>query len=463
MNWWLDLEWSPFQKSSKIRRTPPITPLNPDIIKVQNNPEEIRLKTLEVGAGVRQSMEALRAQIREEQEREDALLESCLEEISSMRAAVKRQPNVNATIKKGLPRLEDFLLDIRSRRKTWRRLDEVLSVESRTRKRPGSSPPQLQKTAPEQVRKVEKRPEEELRAVEKRKESETKNEMLTGIDKEEEVTEWQRVGTKKKKKKDKLPQSSPTSRENTEKRKPLGARYSALSIKPGENMSYAQVLRSIKEKVQPEEAGAEIKSIRQTKDGQVLLELGRKTENPEQFGAVLTSILGDMASVRCLIPRTSVEIRDLDCLTDKEDVEQALKRDIAEIGEMRVTITPPDAREQRLAIVQLGEKAAAALLKQGRIKIGWVFCRIRQRVVVPRCFRCLDYGHVARTCDGPDRSGLCYKCGGAGHKAKECTAKECCLLCAEKSSEQETLAHASGSGRCRVFREALEKAKRRLR
>ena len=159
--------------------------------------------------------------------------------------------------------------------------------------------------------------------------------------------------------------------------------------------------------------------------------------------------------------RTTVEIRDIDCYTEKCEVEEALQRDIPGVEYSSITLFP-SFREQKIAVVVMHERSARKLLNIGKLKIGWTYCRVRERAVVTRCFKCFGYGHVARNCEGPDRRKLCYRCMGADHKAKLCTAKECCVLCLERGIDQTELDHIPGSGKYKVYREALQTAKNRL-
>lgn len=207
----------------------------------------------------------------------------------------------------------------------------------------------------------------------------------------------------------------------------------------------------------PADTETEIRSIRKTRAGGVLLELGAATKNKEAFREQVKEVLGEQATVSCLEPKTSIEIRDLDGAADTTEVEEALRKTIPNLGEVRIGVTRPNTRGEKAAIVDMAEKHARQLLQIGKIKVGWMFCRVRRRVKMVRCFRCLGYGHIAGSCKGPDRRDHCYKCGVAGHKARDCGSATKCVLCAERGMDRKELDHIPGSGRCRVFRECLEK------
>lgn len=67
------------------------------------------------------------------------------------------------------------------------------------------------------------------------------------------------------------------------RKKPNGLRQQAVLIKPSEGKSFAELFKDIKAKVKPDELGAEIKSVRKTAKGDVLLHLGSKTKDCAQF------------------------------------------------------------------------------------------------------------------------------------------------------------------------------------
>ncbi|XP_046681479.1 uncharacterized protein LOC124368248 [Homalodisca vitripennis] len=227
-------------------------------------------------------------------------------------------------------------------------------------------------------------------------------------------------------------------------------RPEAILIKPLGGRSFADVLGQIKTQAKPEETETTIKSIRRTQNGDVLLELG-KSRDKDGFAASLKAALGDKGSIRTLQPRCSVEIRDLDALSTEDEVIKALKKALPELpgeaGGLKVWLTKPNRSQQRMAIAELGEKHANKLLSLQHLRFGWVSCRLKQRVIVQRCYRCLAFGHSSRTCRGPDRSFNCLRCGDQGHKKKDCTSSLSCFLCKETGSAGNALGHLPGSGK----------------
>ncbi|KAK9731282.1 hypothetical protein QE152_g13795 [Popillia japonica] len=83
------------------------------------------------------------------------------------------------------------------------------------------------------------------------------------------------------------------------------------------------------------------------------------------------------------------------------------------------------------------------------MKIGWVGCRVRKRVTLIRCYRCLDFGHTRAGCNGPDRSDLCVNCCQPGHQVKDCTNKPFCRKC-------QTGDHRSDTTKCPAFRDQVK-------
>ena len=239
--------------------------------------------------------------------------------------------------------------------------------------------------------------------------------------------------------------------------KKKGTRESLLCI-PLSGRGPTHLNGSIRQKVNPDESETAVRTIRQTRSGAVLLEIN-SSNNQTLFKKALNEALGQDGTIRSITPRITLEILDMDTVTTEQDVEEAINRELqVTIPNLKVGMTKPNSRGQKLGIVDIDAEKATELLNKEKIRIGWIYCRIRKRTLVTRCYRCLDFGHQARECKGPDRSKLCYRCGKPGHRSKGCTSEFRCILCVSNDANSN---HALGTGECTAFRKALATVKTR--
>lgn len=402
--------------------------------------------------------------------------------IREMLAALKKQPNISKVVKDGLPALEEALDDLEDTRRACAGVRRGLprgkpatkSCATQTApvaagsvqappmagKRGATSPPLPPQEVSTKKRKEELAPTWTV-VVRKGKGAKA----ALAAKKEEEPREEKAKRRKKKKKaKAGAPQKTgevsapaPTSASNRPAAPVRKAKPEAVILKPAAGKTFADVLSTVRKAVNPDSCGVRVKAVRQTRTGEVLLELGRSSkESRAAFSEALKGAVGAASSVRQLVPRATLEIRELDACTTKEEVTEALRRALGDYGgRLQVGLTRPNGRGLVMAIIETEETAAAALLRSARVRVGWVDGKIRRRVVVPKCFKCLGYGHQSQACGGPDRSKLCFRCGSEGHNAKTCVASPVCFLCPEVAGKTGSRRHMAGSGECGVFRKAL--------
>lgn len=203
------------------------------------------------------------------------------------------------------------------------------------------------------------------------------------------------------------------------------------------------------------ELGSNVQRIRRAQNGELLLELKmNSTINGASCKQLIQSSLGDSAQVRALSQQTTIECRDLDEITTAEEVCAALQEQlqleslsVSSIKQMRKAYG-----DTQIAIIRLPADQARRLILVGKIKIGWTVCRLRELTMPVKCFRCLEYGHIAKVCKNDDRSKQCRRCGVEGHLAKACNSKPRCYVC--KSDDGSPAEHVAGSSRCRLYKEA---------
>ncbi|CAH1107094.1 unnamed protein product [Psylliodes chrysocephalus] len=218
--------------------------------------------------------------------------------------------------------------------------------------------------------------------------------------------------------------------------------------------AYEDILRDLKSKIKGDRVPEGIKAIRKTRTGDMIVEL----ENEESINALKKEIDKNICGANVKIlkgKKTVLHIYDVDAVTTAEDIVSAVESLTGE-GTAEVRSLRPMEGGRQAATVDMEEEAAAKLIKERSIRIGWTQCRLKERVEVNRCYSCGSINHIARYCKEPPMGEKCRKCGGEGHKAAECKeTKTYCWTC-------KTDGHRNASFKCPVFRDAVRKGERRF-
>ncbi|KAH8355806.1 hypothetical protein KR084_009606, partial [Drosophila pseudotakahashii] len=166
-------------------------------------------------------------------------------------------------------------------------------------------------------------------------------------------------------------------------------------------------LQGLKDKVQ---------SIRRTASGVILLRMQKPLDpSTQQLQAAIQTAISGKAEVAVMQETVQVEILDLDEMTSGEEVQQAI---YAEVESDIPGEAAPRMRKAyggtQTATVNPRPEQAQRILQKGKIRIGWVVCRIMEKIEPRRCYKCMGYGHTSARCrvsDGVAKSTqeACYR------------------------------------------------------
>ncbi|KAK9719951.1 hypothetical protein QE152_g22363 [Popillia japonica] len=205
--------------------------------------------------------------------------------------------------------------------------------------------------------------------------------------------------------------------------------------------SYADLLRTIKGKVNPSEIGVDLAGVRQTRKGELLL----MVQNGSDKAEILRQEIKDKcpaATATSPIEKKVLHIKGLDGVTTTEEIAAAISREtLANPGTLEVRALRPAYGGKQNATVILPSMFADKLIQMAKIKIGWMKCRVEERVRDVKCFKCWELGHIKANCKGPDRRNLCLRCAKEGHIVSTCPNEPFCIHCQQEG-------HQSGSGKC---------------
>lgn len=194
--------------------------------------------------------------------------------------------------------------------------------------------------------------------------------------------------------------------------------------------SYADMLKTVKEKVNTKALGITVDGVKKTRKGDLLILTKIGTGDAQKLKNSIESSVGVKVVSIDQTQGLVLHIKDLDAVTEKDEVTNFLKELGFQQDKYEITLIRPATNETKVITVKMGKTEAKKLVEMKRIRIGWKTCRVQERIPLPRaCGRCWVIGHKRQDCMGLDRTGLCRRCGKPGHMAASCSSNVKCLAC----------------------------------
>lgn len=198
--------------------------------------------------------------------------------------------------------------------------------------------------------------------------------------------------------------------------------------------SYAAIVREMKANINPEDAGTQVQRISKTIDGNIRLEIKERKKGGgrsliEEIKQKVKSVVNiGMKSNKC-----TVIISNLDDTCTQDEIKDALANRLKEpeLNEENVKVHIWENKNGgKTASVEIDIELAKPLLEDKYIKVGWLHCKIAERIQLDQCFRCNMFGHRAKDCQAPETlEKMCLRCGETGHIARTCERERHCFIC----------------------------------
>lgn len=205
--------------------------------------------------------------------------------------------------------------------------------------------------------------------------------------------------------------------------------------------TYADLLKTIKNSINPSEIGVEVKNVTKNKNGELLVTVSNGKDKAEVLRQEIRNRLPE-ANISFVNKTKIIHIKRMDEVVTTEEIKEAIyKKTGIDPASYEVRKLRPAYGNKQNATIIMSAGSAQKLIELGSIRIGWIESKIVERKIQPKCYRCWVFGHKKAQCKGPNREQLCLKCAKDGHTAATCPNEPFCVHC-------ETGGHQSDSGKC---------------
>ena len=183
----------------------------------------------------------------------------------------------------------------------------------------------------------------------------------------------------------------------------------AAFVKPvgrpeGSKPTYIEIFKSVTEKTDETRLNTDVYLFKKAKDGSLIIKLQKGSTAGLMVKSIREGQGAEVATSWGLGIVMVFEVRGLDGTPTKNEVKEAVYNELkgAEPKDFKIQGMRPADRDTQLAIVTVSKAAARILLTIGRLKIGYVYARVKGRLEIPRCYRCLGFGHIVAKCSNRD-------------------------------------------------------------
>lgn len=236
-------------------------------------------------------------------------------------------------------------------------------------------------------------------------------------------------------------------KESNGKNGPRENRYEAMVVS-SKNKSYSDMLKVVRQNIDPTKMGLEIRSVRKRKDESLLI-----VTEKGKADVLRKEIEGNanMSDIEVVEKRTEIIVSGMDAVTTEEELKAALENKllVSNIKGLEMKSMYTNRSGEQVATLELNDDVAETLVEQGTVKIGWSVCKIKKKISIPRCSNCLKMGHLQRQCKAKrTKEKRCLKCTQEGHITTDCKNQSYCSACKREG-------HRSDSMSCPKYRKLV--------
>lgn len=206
-----------------------------------------------------------------------------------------------------------------------------------------------------------------------------------------------------------------------EYRKPEGT---TIIITPKENEDTRKTEKRLKEILNPRKEKINIKNIKTTKNA-IIIETraigdSEKILTNEELRSTMNVEKPRKKRPKIIIYDipSNMTVQELQTAAGEQNLEDHLTIEEVEQEFKPLFKTGPRNKDTVHHVAEVSPRVRKILLGRGRLYLPFISVAVKDYIVVPKCLKCQDLGHVAKHCRNEETT--CAHCGQKGHEKKEC-------------------------------------------
>lgn len=223
---------------------------------------------------------------------------------------------------------------------------------------------------------------------------------------------------------------TPSRLQSTTIAKPEGT---IIIVTPAEGEDTRKTEGKIKQILNPKEDKINIKSIRTTKKN-LIIETEKKIDADKILGNVKLKEFVKMDKPKKKLPK--IILYDIPKILENKEIKDALyqqnfdgviEEKTFQEGFNLIFKTGPTDKDVVNHVAEVSPTLRNLILQRGKLFLPFLAITANDYLVMPRCTKCQDYGHIAKHCRKENR--VCAHCGIEKHEKKDCPNKDKTQTC----------------------------------
>lgn len=206
-----------------------------------------------------------------------------------------------------------------------------------------------------------------------------------------------------------------------------------LLITPKEGDDTRKTERKIREILKPRADKIKIKNIRTTKST-IIIETEDKGDTDKILANVKLKENMKIERPKKKKPKiimydipNNLSIKEITDSIYEQNFEDSIKRETFDEDFQLKFKTGPKDKETAHHVAEVSPRIRNQIIHKGRIYLAFLAVAVKDFLVVTKCLKCQDYGHIAKYCRSETRK--CEHCGERSHERKDCPNKEELAIC----------------------------------